>query len=41
MAAFWPHAPETLRYSGIHLESLQRDPDEVFRFLWDNRAHAT
>jgi len=34
---FWPHAPEGLRYSGIHLESLQRDPDEVFRFLWDNR----
>jgi hypothetical protein len=36
-AGSWRHAPETLRYSGIHLESLQRDPDEVFRFLWDNR----
>jgi len=36
---FWRRAPATLRYSGIHLESLQRDPDEVFRFLWDNRAH--
>ncbi len=34
----WPHAPEGLRYSGIHLASLQRDPDEVFRFLWDNRG---
>jgi len=21
----------------IHFESLQRDPDEVFRFIWDNR----
>jgi hypothetical protein len=35
-SGFWPHAPEALRYSGIHVESLQRDPDEVFRFLWDN-----
>ena len=22
----------------IHFESLQRDPDEVFRFIWDNRG---
>src|SRR6185369_13474720 len=21
----------------IHFESLQRDPDEVFRFVWENR----
>jgi hypothetical protein len=27
-----------LRYERIHLEALQRDPDEVFRFLWENRA---
>ncbi|MDQ3580297.1 MAG: hypothetical protein M3495_01110 [Pseudomonadota bacterium] len=33
----WPHAPQSLRYGGVHLASLQRDPDEVFRFLWDNR----
>jgi len=26
-----------LTFEGIHLESLQRDPDEVFRFLWENR----
>ncbi len=34
----WPHAPEALRYAGVHLASLQRDPDEVFRFLWENRT---
>jgi hypothetical protein len=22
----------------VHRESLERDPDEVFRFLWENRA---
>lgn len=33
----WPHAPQDLSYAGVHLASLQRDPDEVFRFLWDNR----
>jgi len=33
----WPRAPEGLTYAGVHLEALQRDPDEVFRFLWDNR----
>jgi hypothetical protein len=32
----WPRAPRDLGYSGVHLASLQRDPDEVFRFLWDN-----
>jgi hypothetical protein len=24
-------------YSSVHREALQRDPDEVFRFLWENR----
>jgi hypothetical protein len=33
----WPLAPPSLDYRGVHLASLQRDPDEVFRFLWDNR----
>jgi hypothetical protein len=33
----WPHAPQSLRYAGVHLASLKHDPDEVFRFLWDNR----
>jgi hypothetical protein len=24
-------------YDRIHFESMQRDPDEVFRFIWENR----
>jgi hypothetical protein len=32
-----PKDEEKLRYEGIHPESLRRDPDEVFRFLWENR----
>jgi hypothetical protein len=32
-------APEVkLDYSRTHFESMKQDPDEVFRFLWDNRA---
>lgn len=40
------HAPEadptiedrrTLVYDRVHFESLRQDPDEVFRFLWENR----
>ncbi len=27
-----------LVYDRVHLESLRQDPDEVFRFLWENRA---
>jgi hypothetical protein len=34
----WSRASESMVHGGIHLESLQRDPDEVFRFLWDNRT---
>ena len=29
--------PLKIDYEGVHRESLQRDPDEVFRFLWENR----
>jgi hypothetical protein len=40
------HAPEVdptiegrgeLVYDRVHFESLRQDPDEVFRFLWENR----
>jgi len=35
---YWePSRAATVR-DGVHLESLQRDPQEVFRFLWENRA---
>lgn len=27
-----------LVYDRVHFESLRQDPDEVFRFLWENRA---
>jgi len=31
-------ASPPLNYSLVHREALQRDRDEVFRFLWDNRV---
>ena len=37
-AGRWRPRPETLNYSFVHRESLERDRDEVFRFIWDNRA---
>ncbi|HEX8986122.1 MAG TPA: hypothetical protein VF767_11830 [Bryobacteraceae bacterium] len=30
--------PKQLNYSFVHHTSLERDRDEVFRFLWDNRG---
>ncbi len=29
--------PKGVRYDRTHFESMQRDPDEVFRFIWENR----
>lgn len=29
---------QPLNYSRTHFESMQRDPDEVFRFIWENRG---
>ena len=37
----WRIAPEqqpSLNYDRTHYESLQRAPDEVFRFVWENRT---
>ncbi|MCC6551859.1 MAG: hypothetical protein IT372_02405 [Polyangiaceae bacterium] len=28
---------ERFAYEGTHIESIQRSPEEVFRFLWENR----
>ncbi len=34
----WELSPHcALRYDCNHFEGLQRDPDEVFRFVWENR----
>jgi hypothetical protein len=32
-----PEGIDDLRYARTHLESMQHDEDEVFRFLWENR----
>lgn len=36
----WPRfeGPDTLCYARSNSEALTRDPDECFRFLWENRA---
>lgn len=34
----WLSPEGQLSNERIHFESLQRDPDEVFRFIWDNRG---
>jgi hypothetical protein len=33
----WDPPQENLNHDRTHFESMQRDPDEVFRFIWDNR----
>jgi hypothetical protein len=33
----WEPPPEELSYTFVHRDAMQRDRDEVFRFLWDNR----
>jgi hypothetical protein len=33
----WTTPPLTLRYERTHFEPMQRDDDEVFHFLWENR----
>ncbi|HET8567475.1 MAG TPA: hypothetical protein VFM93_00640 [Candidatus Limnocylindria bacterium] len=34
----WQKSPADLRYDRSHFESMQRDPGEVFRFMWENRT---
>lgn len=31
-----PDGADELRYEGLHLESLQSDPNTLFRFIWEN-----
>jgi len=33
----WDPPRVSLTYDRIHFEPMQRDPDEVFRFIWENR----
>lgn len=33
----WEACDAHLKYDRTHFESLSRDPDEVFRFIWENR----
>ena len=33
----WQGAPSYLDYEQIHFESIQTDPTEVYRFIWENR----
>ena len=35
---FWAAPPDGLRYDRVRFDSMRTDKDEVFRFLWDNRA---
>ncbi|HEU5249232.1 MAG TPA: hypothetical protein VFW15_04530, partial [Thermoanaerobaculia bacterium] len=35
---YWSPAPENLNYGRTHFEGMQRDPEEVFHFLWENRS---
>jgi hypothetical protein len=34
----WKRAPSGLSYDRVRFESMRTDEDEVFRFVWDNRA---
>lgn len=33
----WPQFDDEIAYGGFHFESMQRDREEVFRFVWENR----
>ncbi len=35
---YWEPPQGELVYTRTHFESMQRDPDEVFRFVWENRS---
>lgn len=33
----WNPPDGKINYDGTHFESMKHDPDEIFRFMWDNR----
>ena len=34
----WEPPKGILNYDRVHFEPMQRDPDEIFRFIWENRG---
>lgn len=36
-SGYWDPPPHATRLEGMYFDALQRDPQEVFRFLWENR----
>lgn len=38
IAGVWEPPNVAIDYSKVHFESLRQDPDEVFRFMWENRG---
>jgi len=34
----WRPQDRAVSFDAVHFETMQRDPDEVFRFVWENRA---
>ena len=36
-AGCWQHPGEDMRYERNHYEQMRAEPDEVFRFIWENR----
>jgi hypothetical protein len=34
---YWKMEDNTFSYDRTHFDSLMRDPNEIFRFMWDNR----
>ncbi len=36
-AGIWKQAPPGLSFDRVRFEAMRTDPDEVFRFLWENR----
>lgn len=33
----WEPPPASVSFAGMHFEPLQRDPDALFRFIWENQ----
>ena len=36
-SGLWQPPPVEMHYEGLHFEPMQRDPDAVYRFVWENQ----